>query len=141
MKNPGFQFRFAWRVWAALFAFSGVVLAQLAERPPNGPAAPRTKPQVIYHLPASSEYAATLHSQAKGQNNNPPVDGVTPAPPQIPRENANAHATLGRPETATRPAEEKRIKRAKPTTNRSVPLQSVKTKVQGNSRPNKPHKK
>jgi hypothetical protein len=52
----------------------------------------RAKPQVIYHLPPSSNYAATLHSQAKSQSNTLQIDGSMPTSLQISRAAANAAA-------------------------------------------------
>src|SRR4029077_9451444 len=54
------------------------------------PAPARTKPQVIYHLPPSSNYAATLHSQAKSQSNALPIDSTMPTSLQISAPAANA---------------------------------------------------
>ena len=85
MKNPGFQSKAVWLGWVALIALTGTILAQ-------PPLSMRTKPQVIYHLPRSSNYAATLHSQAKGQNNDLPVDGGRPTSLSTSRANANAAA-------------------------------------------------
>jgi hypothetical protein len=121
MKGPSFQLRFTWLVWAALLPFSGVVSAQPTDNPAKKPAA-RTKPQVIYHLP-SSNYAATLHSQEKGQNPNPPAEGPAPTSSQPPRENSN-------PGAATGPSQE--LKHPKGPSN-----PSMKSKGRGNSR----HKK
>jgi hypothetical protein len=140
METPGFQLRFACIIRAVPLAFCGAVLAQPIEKVADKSPKARTKPQVIYHLPSSSNYAATLHSQAKGQNNNPPAEGP-PAPPQISRDTANAGTAQGRPETATPPSQEHRIQRSKPPSNRSARPQSVKTDGEGNSRPNKSHKK
>jgi hypothetical protein len=140
MKNRGFQFRSAWLVRAALLAVSGAVLAQPAEKTANKPAAARTKPQVIYHLPSSSDSAATLHSQAKGQNNSPPAEGPS-VPPQISRGGPSASASPGRQEAATPTPKEQRIKRSKPPSNRSARPQSSKTKGHVNSPPNKAQKK
>jgi lipoprotein-anchoring transpeptidase ErfK/SrfK len=123
MKNPGFQFRVAWLVLAAMLAVGGAGLAQPTEKAGNKSAA-RTKPQVIYHLPSSSNYAATLHSQAKGQNNNPPAEGPTP----------------GRQETATPTPPGNVIKRSK-ASNRPARPPSLKSNGPGNSPANKARKK
>jgi hypothetical protein len=131
MKNPGFQFKLACVAWAALLAFGGAVLAQPTEKAAKKP--PRTKPQVIYHLPPSSNYAATLHSQAKGQINDLPVDDSMPTSLKMARDNANAAAAEAQPE----PPRESPIKRPKSSSNRSARHQSVKTKAHGIPRPNK----
>ena len=83
MKDPSFNFRLARFVGAALLAFGAPVFAQPTDKPTNKAASPRAKAQVIYHLPPSSNYAATLHSQAKGQNNDLPVDSSMPTSLQI----------------------------------------------------------
>jgi hypothetical protein len=140
MEIPGFQARFAWLVRAALLAFSGAVLAQATEKSADKSSKERTKPQVIYHLPSSSNYAATLHSQAKSQNNKPPAEGPQ-APSQISDDNANTGTAQGQQQAAIPPPQEQRIKQSKAPSTRSARPQSLKTKAQGNSRPNKSHKK
>jgi hypothetical protein len=49
----------------------------------------RAKPQVIYHLPRTSSYAATLHSQAKTQSNALPIDRSVEPSLQMSRAPAN----------------------------------------------------
>ena len=84
MRNPGFQLSLVPSVCAILLALSAMLRA---EPPPNAPAAQsskvspgaRTKPQIIYHVRPASNYAATLHSQQKTQNNELPTDNETPS--------------------------------------------------------------
>ncbi len=141
MKDPGFQNKPAWLLWVALLALTGTVLAQPPETGPNKTPAVRTKPQVIYHLPPSSNYAATLHSQAKGQNNDLPIDSSMPASLQMSRANANAAAAQAQQEAATPPLKEPSGKPPKLQSKRSFHSKpSVKAKGRGNS-PRNSHKK
>jgi len=134
MKHPGFQNKPAWLLWVALLALTGTVLAQPPETGPNKTPAARTKPQVIYHLPPSSNYAATLHSQAKGQNNDLPIDSSMPTSLQMSRANANAAAAQAQPEAATPPLKEPSGKLPKLQSKRSFHSKpSVKAKGRGNS--------
>ena len=92
MKNPDFTLKLIRLLAVALTALvSSVMLAE-----PPEPGTPknisRSKPQVIYHLPPASNYGATLHSQAKGQNNTLPIDSDMPTSLQMSRANANAAA-------------------------------------------------
>jgi hypothetical protein len=135
MKNPGFQCKSVWLGWAALFALAGTVLAQPPNASTKKPVA-RPRPQVIYHLPSSSNSAATLHSQAKGQGNELPIDSGMPSSLQISRANANAAAAQAREQPVTSPPPESRVK--PPKAHRS---QSVKAKGSSHSGPKKSHKK
>jgi hypothetical protein len=135
MKNPGFHCKLVWLGWAALFALAGPVLAEAPEVSTKKPVA-RPRPQVIYHLPASSNSAATLHSQAKGQNNDLPVDSSMPTSLQISRANANAAAAEAREQPVASPTPALRVKPPK------VPRsQSAKAKGASHSGPKKSHKK
>jgi hypothetical protein len=127
MKNPRFHCKSVWLGWAALFALAGAVLAEPPDGSTKKPVA-RSRPQVIYHLPSSSNSAATLHSQAKGQNNDLPVDGSTPTSPQISRENSREQPVTSPPPKPTVKA---------PRVQRS---QSVKAKGSSHSGPRKSHK-
>ena len=110
----------------------------------------RSKPQVIYHLPRSSTYSATLHSQAKTQNNLLPVDGQMPTSLQLSRSAANAEALEARQEaerTATPPADQN-ARQQKQTIKRSrLKTPAVRTfapgrgKSHGNPHPGKGRKK
>jgi hypothetical protein len=135
MKNPGFHCKSVWLGSAALFALAGAILAEPPDVSTKKPAA-RPRPQVIYHLPSSSNSAAALHSQAKGQNGDLPIDSSTPKSLQISRGNANAPAAQTREQPMTSPPPEPRVKR--PRVQRS---QSVKAKGSFHSGPRKSHKK
>jgi hypothetical protein len=137
MKDPGFRNKIVWLGWVAFFALIGTLLAQPPETGSTKTPAPRTKPQVIYHLPRSSNYAATLHSQAKGQNNDLPVDSSMPTSLQIPRPNANPAAVRAQPEPVTPSLKEPSGKRPKLQSKRSF---HSKPKGRGDSHGN-PHKK
>jgi hypothetical protein len=96
------------------------------------------KPQIVYHLPRTSSYAAALHSQAKGQSNDLPIDSTMPTSLQMSRAAANAAAAQARQESAA-PAEAsppRPVKRPKVQSYR-VP----KGRGPGNSHRNKSHKK
>src|SRR5205809_2424035 len=110
MKNRGLQYRLVW-LGGALLALTGAVMAQPGDTSSTKQPVARPRPQVIYHLPPSSNYAATLHSQAKGQNNDLPVDSSMPTSLQISRANANAAAAQAREEAVTPPPPEPRVKR------------------------------
>jgi hypothetical protein len=135
MKNPGFQCKSVWLGSAALFALAGAVLAESPDVSTKKPAA-RPRPQVIYHLPSSSNSAATLHSQAKGQNSDLPTDTSMPKSPPISRGNANAPAAQAREQPMTSPPPEPRVKPRKVQR-----FQSVKVKGSSHSGPKKSHKK
>ena len=55
-------------------------------------APPRSKPQIIYRLPRNSNYASTLHSQAKTQSHPLPIDDSMPPSLQMSRAAANEAA-------------------------------------------------
>jgi len=99
MNNPGFQFKQVWFIGVSCIALVGTLYAQPPSNSsdPRAAKAQRTRPQVIYHVRPSSNYAATLHSQEKTQNNDLPVDRGTPTTPQVPRENPNPPAVGAQP--------------------------------------------
>jgi hypothetical protein len=136
MKNPGSQCRSVrlGRV-GALFALASAVLAQPPDAPTKKPVS-RPRPQVIYHLPSSSNSAAALHSQAKGQNNDLPIAGSMPTSLQTSHANANAAAAQAREQPVTSPSPDAEIKR--PKSQRSQP---AKAKGASHPGPKKPHKK
>jgi len=91
----------------ALAAMWGPGFVMRAEQPPamTPPPAeaktarpPRAKPQIIYHLPRSSSYAATLHSQAKTQSHPLPIDASMPPSLQMSRAAANEAAARAQQE-------------------------------------------
>lgn len=99
MTGPRFHPRVF--VLIALAAMWGPGFVAKAEQPPTtsppaaeAKAAPasRAKPQVIYHLPRSSSYAATLHSQAKTQSHPLSIDSSMPPSLQMSRAAANEAA-------------------------------------------------
>lgn len=100
---------------AAIWAPSFVAQAEQPSPKSPPPAAeskaappPRAKPQVIYHLPRTSSYAATLHSQAKGQSTPLPIDNSAPPSPGS-----------GPNEAVARPQQEQQQKQASPKINSS----------------------
>jgi hypothetical protein len=99
MNNPGFQFKQMWVVGVSCIALAGTLHAQppTNSSDPRGAKTQRTRPQVIYHVKPASNYAATLHSQEKTQNNDLPVDNGVPNSLQRSRENANAPGAEIRP--------------------------------------------
>jgi hypothetical protein len=141
MKNPGFQFIFARLIFAAAIAVTGVVCAQPPDQASNKKPVARTKPQVIYHLPPSSNYGATLHSQAKAQNGDLPIDSDMPTSLQISRANANAAAAQTRQEAATPPPQKPQVAPPNGPSHRSVHSPSVKAKGPARPHGNKSHKK
>ncbi|HVF72508.1 MAG TPA: hypothetical protein VM940_12950 [Chthoniobacterales bacterium] len=127
MKTPSHRLSFAVVVSVGLF-----LRATACAEPPSAPSdpgtnakaggLPRSKPQVIYHLPRASNYAATLHSQAKRPGTLLPVDTSMPTSLQLSRSAANAEALQAQREAQrnveqapanTQPVERKRtIKRS-----------------------------
>jgi hypothetical protein len=135
MKNPGFHGISFWLGWATLLALTGTLLAQPPDASKKMPVA-RSRPQVIYHLPSTSGSAATLHSQAKGQHNDLPIESGMPTSLQISRAHANAAASQAREEAVTPPPLERRVKP------RGVQRShSAKGKGSSHSGPKKTHKK
>src|SRR2546423_15586718 len=109
MKDPDFKLKLSRLICAGCAALAATVWAEHPETGSNRSAVPRTKPQVIYHLPPASNYAATLHSQAKGQNNDLPIDSSMPTSLQLSRANANAAASQ-QEQTAPPPPRERHVK-------------------------------
>lgn len=105
MTPPRFHYRLS--VVIAFAVIWGPGFAAQAEQPPtmSPPPAevktappPRAKPQVIYHLPRNSSYAATLHSQAKNQSHPLPIDSSMPPSLQMSRAAANEAAARAQQE-------------------------------------------
>jgi hypothetical protein len=162
MNRPSFHCRTCLLIaLAAIWGWSSVARAEqppVVAPPPaeSKSASPtRTKPQVIYHLPRSSTYAATLHSQAKGQSNALPIDSSMPTSLQMSRAAANeaaAQAQQGPSPSASNPdesgnspeaAQKRTVKRVKVQSNRSY-LRShafPKARGPGKSHGNKSHKR
>jgi hypothetical protein len=110
---------------------------------------PRSKPQVIYHLPRSDNYSATLHSQAKARTDLLPVDPSMPTSLQLSRSSANAAALQAEAEAANAPGPSPE-KATTPRPKRSVkhaPAKAPRVHVispgrgHGNPHPGKGHKK
>ena len=116
----------------AFAAIWGPGFLSRAEQPPAAPPAPaelktapppRAKPQIIYRVPRSSSYAATLHSQSKTQSHPLPIDGSMPVSLQMARAAANEAAARAAQEqsvaakNATTPLQQE-VKRPKPQSNR-----------------------
>jgi hypothetical protein len=143
MNIPEFQHKLVWLAGTALLALTVTLRAEPPETLSKKSATLRTKPQVIYHLPPSSNYAATLHSQAKGQGNELPVDSSMPTSLQMSRANANAAAAQAQQEAATPPPQDRSVKPPRLQSNRSQTRRhsSPKTISRGNSHGNKSHKK
>ena len=80
-------------IWAPHFAVQAEQPAAASPPPAEVKTAPpRAKPQIIYHLPRTSSYAATLHSQAKTQSHPLPIDSSMPPSLQMSRAAANEAA-------------------------------------------------
>jgi hypothetical protein len=142
MKNPEFQHRLLCGI--ALAALSVTVLAQPPEISPNSNARMRTRPQVIYHLPASSDSAATLHSQAKAPGNDLPIDSGMPTSLQISRANANAAAARAQAQQPTllAPTPSRRMRSTRQTIrSQTRPHSSLQSIKRENSRGDKSHRK
>jgi hypothetical protein len=142
MKDPDFNRKLLRLICAGYAALAVTVLAESPEAGSSKKAISRTRPQVIYHLPPASNYAATLHSQAKGQNNDLPIDDSMPISLQMSRANANAAAAQHQQTATPPPAQEPRVK----TSGRSNrpparPRSFVKPQSHGNGHGNKSHKK
>ena len=139
MKDPVFQqslSRLTCMVW---LAFSAATLAESPE-PGSRHGAARTRPQVIYHLPPASDYAATLHSQAKTASNEVPAEGPTPVSLQTPRPSPNASVALEQAFASPRP---ERTVKPQVHSNRSHarPRSFNKPANRGNGHGNKSHRK
>jgi hypothetical protein len=133
MKNPGFKSKLVRLVCTGCAVLSATVVAQPPETGANKK--PRSRPQVIYHLPPSSSYGATLHSQAKGQSNEVPVESGTPAaPPPPPRDTPNPATALQQQTPRPQRNVTRRVQSNRPRSLSKAP-------VHGNSHPNKSHKK
>ena len=141
MNDPGFKYKLVWLFSTISVALIVTAGAESPEVAPNQSKASRTKPQVIYHLPPSSPYAATLHSQAKRQSNELPIDSSMPASLQTSRANANAVPPPTPSPSVPQPVV--RVVRPKHKVNRSAPRSHSFAKPPGHGNPhgNKSHKK
>jgi hypothetical protein len=141
MKDPDLKPKLAWLVCAGCAALAATVVAESPETESKRNASSRARPQVIYHLPPNPNYAATLHSQAKRQNNDLPVDDSTAISLQTSRANANS-AAAPQQQAATPPPQGRRV-RTSVRSNRppARPHSFVKPQSHGNGHANKSHKK
>ena len=141
MKVPDFKLKLTRIICAGCVALAATVLAESPETGPTKSAVSRTRPQVIYHLPPASNYAATLHSQAKGQNGELPIDSSMPTSLQMSRANANA-AAAQQLQTTT-PALHESHAKLKVRSNRSSVRQRsvIQSPGRGNGHGNKSHRK
>jgi hypothetical protein len=145
MKFPGSYYKLAWLAGVALVALAAMVFAQPSAKP-KGNSAPAARPQVIYHVRPASDYAATLHSQAKGQNDDaPPDDGRSPSveptrpDPVTPEPSARRPAEVHPKAPALEP---RPMKRPKTQSNHIVRPRAVKPpKQHGNPHGSKSHNK
>ena len=139
MKNPDLTRKLIRFLSATSLAAAVTVLAQ----PDSGITNNRTshsRPQVIYHLPPASNYAETLHSQAKSQNNDLPVDSSMPNSVQTSHANANSDAA--QPQAATpRPQERQMKPRARSNRAQNRPHFFGKSSGRSNGHGNHPRKK
>ena len=139
MKDPVFQQSLSRLTCIVWLVFSAAALAESPE-PGSKHGAARTRPQVIYHLPPASDYAATLHSQAKTPYNEVPAEGPTPVSLQTPRPNTNA--SIAPDQAFASPGHERSLKpqvHSKPSQGR--PRSFNKPANHGNGHGNKSHKK
>ena len=141
MKVPNFKFNLVRIICVGCAVLAATVLAESPETGANKSAASRPRPQVIYHLPHTSNYAATLHSQAKAQNNDLPIDSSMPTSLQMSRANANASSAPEQEQPNPLPRE--RHVKIKVHSNRSPAGQRsfINSPGRGNSHGNKSHKK
>lgn len=134
MTRPRFHLRFSVLIAFAAMWAPGFV-AEADQPPATSPAPaevktappPRAKPQVIYHLPRSSSYAATLHSQAKTQSHPLPIDGTMPPSLQMSRSAAN--------EAAARAQQEQQLQQQKQAPRVTSPPQQRIKRPKLHSRP------
>ena len=141
MKVPDFTSRLVRIICTGCAALAATALAESAETGPNKSAVSRTRPHVIYHLPPASNYAATLHSQAKGQTGELPIDSSMPTSLQMSRANANAAAAQQL--QSTPPPLQERHAKLKVRSNRSPVRQRsvIHSPGRGNGHGNKSHGK
>jgi len=139
MKNPGLTRKLIQFLSATSLAAAVTVGAQ-PDISATKSRASRARPQVIYHLPPASNYAATLHSQAKSQNNELPIDSSMATSVPTPRANANTDAA--QQPAASHPPHERQLKpRARSNRAQGRPHSFGKSSGRGNGHGNHSHKK
>ena len=152
MEIPGWQNKLGLLACITLLMLARLVSAEPPSGTPSKPAmkvppAPRERPQIIYHVRPTSDYAATLHSQAKGQNSDLTIDSSMPLSLQLSNANANnaaaeARAKAEAQEKAAANLQQREMKRPKTYSNRMVRPSVVKPQKQhGNPHGPKSHKK
>jgi hypothetical protein len=144
MKNPGFTHKVISLLSVGSLAVAVTAAAESPETGTNKNRVSRPRPQVIYHLPPASNYAATLHSQAKNQNNELPVDSSMPTSLQTSHINANAAAaqTEAQSQTPIPPPRERTVKPRMRSNRPQIRAHSFsKSSGPGNSHGNRSHKK
>jgi len=145
MKFPGSHYKLAWAAGVTLVALAAMVFAQPSAKP-KGDSAQAGRPQVIYHVRPASDYAATLHSQAKGPNPDAtPEDDRSPSV-EPPRPNPQAHEPQARGPAEVHPQalapEPRPMKRPKAQSSHMVRPRAFKPpKPHGNPHGSKSHKK
>ena len=139
MKNPSLTRKLIQFLSATSLAAAVTVGAQ-PDTSTTKSRAPRARPQVIYHLPPASNYAATLHSQAKSQNNELPIDSSMPTSVQTLHANANTDAA--QQPAASQPPHQRQLKpRARSNRAQGRPHSFGKSSGRGNGHGNHSHKK
>lgn len=116
-------------MWAPSFVAQAEQPPAMSPPPAEAKTAPppRAKPQVIYRLPRSSSYAATLHSQAKTQSHPLPIDSSMPPSLQMSRGAAN--------EAAARAQQEQQLQQQKQAPKVTSPSQQRIKRPKLHSRP------
>lgn len=140
MTRPRFHRRFSVliavaAIWAPGFVAQGEQPPAMSPPPAEAKTAPspRAKPQIIYHLPRSSSYAATLHSQAKTQSHPLPIDSSMPLSLQMSRAAANEAAARAQQEQQLQQQQlQQQQQQAPPKVNSSRRQRVKRTKVHPN---------
>jgi hypothetical protein len=140
MIRPRYHYRFSLliavaAIWAPAFAAQAEQPPAMSPPPAEAKTAPpaRAKPQIIYHLPRSSSYAATLHSQSKTQSHPLPIDSSMPLSLQMSRAAANEAAARAQQEQQLQQQQQQQQQQQAPPTVSSSRQQRVKrTKVHSN---------
>ena len=145
MKFPGPYRKWIWLGCVTSLALAALVVAQPPDKP-KAASTPAARPQVIYHVRPTSDYAATLHSQAKGQNNDVPAEGGRSPSVEPPRPSPVVPAPEARgPLESIQQApaiEQRHVKQPKAPSNRVVRPHAFKPQKQhGNPHGGKSHKK
>jgi hypothetical protein len=139
MNNPALTRKLIQFLSATSLAAAVTVVAQ-PDTSATRNRASRSRPQVIYHLPPASNYAATLHSQAKSQNNELPMGSSMPT--SIQTAHANANAEGAQQSAAMQPPQKRQLKpRARSNRAQVQPHTFGNPSGRGNDHGNHSHKK